>query len=173
VSVMDFTDSTKPTEIAYFDRGPISDKAEVLGGYWSTYWYNGRIYGTEIARGLDVLELLPSEHLTASELAAAKLAIQVGTFNPQQQHPVGWPDAPVVARAYLDQLQRDGGFTADNVKRLSATLDTAQARIDTGRKDAGVAAELRKQAGLLAGAPAGTRKAMLAKVMEAVAAKLD
>ena len=62
LSVMDFTDSTKPTEIAYFDRGPISDKAEVLGGYWSTYWYNGRIYGTEIARGLDVLELSPSEH---------------------------------------------------------------------------------------------------------------
>ena len=72
LSVIDFTDSTKPTEIAFFDRGPISDKAEVLGGYWSTYWYHGRIYGTEIARGLDVLELSPSEHLTASEIAAAK-----------------------------------------------------------------------------------------------------
>ena len=173
VSVIDFTDSTKPTEIAFFDRGPISDKAEVLGGYWSTYWYNGRIYGTEIARGLDVLELLPSEHLTASELAAAKLAIQAGSFNPQQQYPISWPDAPVVARAYLDQLQRDGGVTADNVKRLSATLDTAQARLDAGRKDAGVAAELRKQAGQLAGAPAGTRKAMLAKVLEAIATKLS
>ena len=100
LSVIDFTDSTKPTEIAYFDRGPISDKAAVLGGYWSTYWYNGRIYGTEIARGLDVLELSPSPQLTANEIAAAKLANQGRTFNPQQQYPVSWPDAPVVARAY-------------------------------------------------------------------------
>ena len=76
LSVIDFTDSTKPTEIAYFDRGPISDKAEVLGGYWSTYWYRGRIYGTEIARGLDVLELSPSQHLTASEIAAANWRIR-------------------------------------------------------------------------------------------------
>jgi hypothetical protein len=79
---------------------------------------------------------------------------------------------PVVARAYLDQLQRDGGLAADDVKRLSATLDTAQARLDAGRKDAGVAAELRKHVRQLAGAPAGTRKAMLAKVVEAIAARL-
>ena len=88
LSVIDFTDSTKPVEIAYFDRGPISDKASVLGGYWSTYWYEGRIYGTEIARGLDVLELSPSEFLTKNELAAAKVANQGRTFNPQQQYPV-------------------------------------------------------------------------------------
>ena len=173
LSVIDFTDSTKPTEIASFDRGPISDKAEVLGGYWSTYWYNGRIYGTEIARGLDVLELSPSTHLTANEIAAAKVANQAGTFNPQQQYPVSWPDAPVVARAYIDQLQRDGVFTAANVATLSAMLDKAQARLDAGRKDAGVAAELRTHAGHLAGAAAGTRKAMLAKAMEAIAAKLS
>jgi hypothetical protein len=170
--VIDFTDSTKPAEIAFFDRGPISDKAWVLGGYWSTYWYNGRIYGTEIVRGLDVLELSPSEHLTASEIAAAKLARHGGTFNPQQQYPVSWPDAPVVARAYVDQLKRDGSLTADNVATLSAVLDKAQARLDAGQKDTGVAAELRTQAGRLAGAAAGTRKARLAKVMEAIAAKL-
>ena len=173
LSVIDFTDSTKPTEIAFFDRGPISDKATVLGGYWSTYWYNGRIYGTEIARGLDVLELSPSEHLTANELAAAKLASHGGVFNPQQQFPVSWPDVPVVARAYIDQLQRDGSFTAGNVATLSAILDKAQARLDAGRKDARVAADLRKHAGNLAGAAAGTRKAMLAKVMEGIAAKLS
>ena len=173
LSVIDFTDSTKPTEIAFFDRGPISDKAGVLGGYWSTYWYHGRIYGTEIARGLDVLELSPSEHLTASEIAAAKLANQGGTFNPQQQYPVSWPDAPVVARAYVDQLQRDGGFTAANVATLSALLDKAQARLDAGQQDAGLAAELRTHAGQLASAAAGTRKAMLAKAMEAIAAKLS
>lgn len=173
LSVIDFTDSTKPTEIAFFDRGPISDKAEVLGGYWSTYWYNGRIYGTEIARGLDVFELLPSPHLTANEIAAAKAANQVGTFNPQQQHPVSWPEAPVVARAYIDQLQREGRFTARQVATLSAMLDKAQARLEAGRKDAAVAAELRTHVGHLAGAAAGTRSAMLAKLMEALAARLS
>ena len=173
LSVIDFTDSTKPTEIAYFDRGPISDKAEVLGGYWSTYWYYGRIYGTEIARGLDVLELSPSTYLTANEIAAAQLAHQGRTFNPQQQYPVSWPDAPVVARAYIDQLLRDGSVGKDAVASLSAMLDKAQARLDAGQKDAGVAAELRTQVGHLAGAAAGTRQAMLARVIGAIAAKLS
>jgi uncharacterized protein (DUF305 family) len=173
LSVIDFTDSANPTEIAYFDRGPISDKAEVLGGYWSTYWYNGRIYGTEIARGLDVFELAPSTYLTANEIAAAKAANQAGTFNPQQQFPVSLPDAPVVARAYIDQLQREGAFTAAQVATLSAMLDKAQTKLDASQKDTKVAAELRKHVGHLAGASAGTRKARLAKVMEAIATKLS
>ena len=172
LSVIDFTDSTKPVEIAYFDRGPISDKASVLGGYWSTYWYEGRIYGTEIARGLDVLELSPSEFLTKNELAAAKAANQGRTFNPQQQYPVSWPDAPVTARAYVDQLQRDGSFTAAQVATLSALLDKAQARLAAKQKDAKVAAELRTHVGHLKGAAPGTGKASLAKVMEAIAATL-
>ena len=173
LSVIDFTDSTKPTEIAFFDRGPISDKAAVLGGYWSTYWYDGRIYGTEIARGLDVFELAPSPHLTANEIAAAKAATHGSVFNPQQQFPISWPDAPVVARAYIDQLQREAAFTAKQVATLSAMLDKAQARLDGGKKDAAVAAELRTHVGHLAGAAPGTRKAMLAKVMEAIAARLS
>jgi uncharacterized protein (DUF305 family) len=76
VSVIDFTDSARPVEIAYFDRGPVHKDALVLGGYWSTYWYGGKIYGTEIARGLDVLTLEPSEQLSANEIAAAALADQ-------------------------------------------------------------------------------------------------
>jgi hypothetical protein len=172
LSVIDFTDSAKPTEIAFFDRGPINAKAEVLGGYWSTYWYEGRIYGTEIARGLDVLELSASEFLTGNEIAAAKLASQGRTFNPQQQYPVTWPDAPVVARAYVDQLRRDGSFTAANAAALSAVLDEAQTRLDAGQKDARVAADLRSHAGRLAGAPASARQAALAKVLEGMASKL-
>jgi hypothetical protein len=171
--MIDFTDSTKPTEIGYFDRGPISDKAEVLGGYWSTYWYSGRIYGTEIARGLDVLELSPSTNLTANEIAAARLAKQGRTFNPQEQYPVSWPDAPVVARAYLDQLLRDGSVGKDDAASLAAALDKAEVLFDAGKKDAGVAAELRTQAGHLAGAAAGTRQVMLARVIDAIAAKLS
>ena len=82
VSIIDFTDSSKPFEVAYFDRGPIDAKELVTGGYWSTYWYAGLIYGTEIIRGLDVFELLPSEYLSEHEIAASNLADQGSVFNP-------------------------------------------------------------------------------------------
>jgi hypothetical protein len=172
LSVVDFTDSSAPVEIAFFDRGPIDEKAEVLGGYWSTYWYGGRIYGTEIARGLDLFELQPSPHLTANEIAAAKRADQGGTFNPQQQFPVRWPDAPVVARAYMDQLKREGALGAAEMATLSGLLDAAEALLDAGRTDATLAARLRSQAKPFAGSGAGTRKARLAGVLEGIAAKL-
>lgn len=106
ISVVDFTDSANPVEIAYFDRGPVDEKQLITGGYWSAYWYGGKIYGTEIARGLDVFELAPSEHLSAAEIAAAKAAIyEDDRFNPQQQTEVTWP-AEVMALALIDQLVR-------------------------------------------------------------------
>ena len=109
LSIMDFTDSANPVEIAHFDRGPVSAEHQILGGYWSTYFYKGQIYGTEIARGLDVFRLQPSDYLTQNEIDAAALAQEVnGTFNPQQQFPVEWPADPVVALAYVDQLRRAG-----------------------------------------------------------------
>jgi len=106
LSVMDFTNSAKPREIAYFDRGPISNEQLVVGGYWSTYWYNGRIYGTEITRGIDVFALEPSEFLTEAEIAAAGQAIYEGDlFNPQTQTEVTWP-ADVIASV---EASRKGG----------------------------------------------------------------
>jgi uncharacterized protein (DUF305 family) len=98
LSLMDFTDSANPKEIAYFDRGPIDKEQLVVGGYWSSYWYNGRIYATEITRGVDVFALQPSEHLTSAEIAAAEAAQYEDTrFNPQTQTQVTWPDAMVKA----------------------------------------------------------------------------
>lgn len=92
ISVIDFTDPAKPFEIAYFDRGPVDKDQLVTGGYWSAYWYKGRIYATEISRGLDVFALEPSEFLTAEEIAAAEGAIYPGDgFNPQTQTQVTWP----------------------------------------------------------------------------------
>ncbi|HEU4705477.1 MAG TPA: DUF305 domain-containing protein, partial [Sphingomicrobium sp.] len=112
ISIIDFTDSARPVEIAFFDRGPIDGDQLVMGGFWSAYWYRGRIYATEIARGLDVLALKPSEHLSANEIAAAALADHGGRFNPQQQFPVRWPDHPVIALAYVDQLRRSQALPA-------------------------------------------------------------
>ena len=73
LSVFDFTDSANPVEIAFFDRGPLDAKNLIIGGYWSTYWYNGNIYGSEIARGIDMFRLLPSEYLSQNEIDAAML----------------------------------------------------------------------------------------------------
>ena len=129
ISVIDFTDSTNPVEIAYFDRGPIHEKELLTGGFWSVYYYQGAIYGTEIARGLDVLKLLPSEFLSANEIAAAALAYPAmgpsKLFNPQQQIPMAWPDMPIVASAYVDQFERAkaiSSVTADNVRQLLSQL---------------------------------------------------
>ena len=98
LSVMDFTDSANPKEVAYFDRGPINMKQMVLGGYWSVYWYNGHIYGTEISRGIDVFALAPSEHLTEAEIAAAKAAkYEDNRFNPQTQTRVTWDQSVIEA----------------------------------------------------------------------------
>ena len=140
--LMDYTDSTNPVEIAYFDRGPIHEKKLVLGGYWSTYWYDGKIYGTEIARGLDVFALEPSEFLSENEIAAAALADQGRTFNPQQQFPVSWPAEPVVAKAYMDQLQRSDGMTAEAAAELTAALDRADTLLKNGESDAELAGKL-------------------------------
>ena len=85
VSVIDFTDSANAFEIGFFDRGPVFEEELVMGGYWSTYWFDGLIYGTEIARGLDVLALLPSEYLSENEIAAASATVGGELFNPQQQ----------------------------------------------------------------------------------------
>jgi hypothetical protein len=108
ISVFDFTDADNPVEIAYFDRGPM-DTTLVLSGYWSAYWHNGYIYGSEIGRGLDVFELRPSAFLSENEIAAAKL-VTFDVLNAQTQQRIVWPANFVVARAYLDGLVRRDGL---------------------------------------------------------------
>jgi hypothetical protein len=171
VSVFDFTDPAKPMEIAYFDRGPISDSVLTLGGQWSTYWYNGLIYGSEIARGLDVMELLPSEHLTANELAAAKL-VQVAEFNPQHQERITWPADVVVAKAYLDQLSRQSSVPAGQVTALQRRVEQAERATGARRAPAleAAAVEAQRMAGAAAGKDA-ERLQGIASTLRAVAAR--
>jgi hypothetical protein len=105
VSLVDFTDSAHPQEIAFFDRGPINGTSLVLGGFWAAYWYNGHLYGSEIARGFDVLSLAASGHLSAAEVAAAG-EVHLTQFNAQQQPRIVWTPSFAVARARFDQLAR-------------------------------------------------------------------
>jgi len=125
VSVMDFTDAAHPFEIAYFDRGPIDPNMLVLGGDWSAYWYNGNIYASEIARGLDVFELTPTQLLTQNEIDAAK-TVKVSELNVQNQQKIEWPAKLVVARAYLDQLTRSLALPADRIADLQKAMQAAE-----------------------------------------------
>ncbi|HNR76309.1 MAG TPA: hypothetical protein PKM48_04215, partial [Parvularculaceae bacterium] len=175
VSVIDFTDSSKPVEIAYFDRGPINKDHLVMGGYWSSYWYRGRIYATEIARGIDVFKLTPSDYLSANEIAAAELADQGGLFNPQQQFPVSWPDEPVIARAYIDQLKRSDALSTDEIADLEAALDAADKTLRSGAVDTSLAKRFQSLAsGVIAADDAAGRKkrAMLSETLGAIAKRV-
>jgi hypothetical protein len=125
ISIVDFTDAEHPMEIAYFDRGPIDPKMLVLGGDWSAYWYNGHIYASEIARGLDVFELTPTKNLTQNEIDAAR-TIQMTELNVQNQQKFEWPRKLVVAKAYIDQLERSQALPADQITSLRQAIQGAE-----------------------------------------------
>ena len=176
ISVIDFTDSAKPVEIAYFDRGPIDEEHLTLGGYWSAYWYDGKIYATEILRGLDVLALLPSDFLSENEIAAAVLADQGSAFNPQQQQSFRWPAEPAVARAYVDQLVRGDALEEASRADVDGALDRAAAALQAGASDRALASRLEALAASMeAGAGEGIatmRRTGLAQTLGGIAARL-
>jgi hypothetical protein len=125
VSVFDFTDPANPVEIAYFDRGPVDATRMAEGGTWSAYWHNGLIVSSEIARGLDVLELVPTSHLSASEIEAAKTVV-FDEFNVQGQQRFVWPATFALARAYVDQIERLNPLASDQVEAIRSTLDRVE-----------------------------------------------
>jgi uncharacterized protein (DUF305 family) len=179
VSIVDFTDSMNPVEIAFFDRGPIDEEELITGGYWSTYWYNGHIYGTEISRGLDVFALQSSDYLTENEIAAASLPELNGIVNAQTQQIVEWPAVPVVARAYMDQLQRENRLSTNQASDLSDALERAEAllagengnRRSTVRALNNLADDFSDVAGDFNGI-SGVRYAALAEALEGIADSL-
>ena len=167
VSLIDWTDPTNPAEIAYFDRGPVNPDRMQMGGSWSVYWYNGVIVNSEIARGLDILELVPSEALTQNEIDAAN-SVQLTHLNSQGQPIFEWPATFALARAYLDQLERHGGLSADRIGEIRAELSGAEGMSGSGRSGA-----LRSLADDVSGNAAGAGDAakvrMLADAVRALA----
>jgi hypothetical protein len=135
VSVFDWTDIDHPKEIAYFDRGPVDGTRMAMGGSWSAYWYNGVIVSSEIARGLDIYELLPSGLITENELAAAK-SVKMPYLNTQDQQRLVWAPSFALARAYLDQLARSNGLGAEMMATARTTLTNAERRNGAERKTA-------------------------------------
>jgi len=164
VSVMDFTDPEHPMELAYFDRGPVDGKVLVSGGSWSAYWYNGRIYSSEIARGLDILELTPTENLTQNEIDAAK-TVQVAEQNVQNQQKIVWPRKLVVAKAYIDQLERSGGLSSEQITSLRDAIKKAEASPSEMKKLKGFASSITKNAGQAKSSADSARLTALAEIL--------
>ena len=172
VDVIDFTDPDHPFEIAFFDRGPadlppptgeataaISRARGTIGGSWGAYYWNGLVYSSELARGLDILELLPTDKLSANELAAAKL-VHMDQYNPQSQPKVVWPAAFPVVRSYLDQLVRDNGLSSARTTAIASALNAAEQQSGAARK-----ASLTKLASQVDGDVNGARDAKRVRAM--------
>jgi hypothetical protein len=165
ISAMDFTDPEHPMEIAYFDRGPVDAKTLVSGGSWSAYWYNGRIYSSEMARGLDILELTPSPNLTQNEIDAAK-TVQMAELNVQNQQRIVWPRKLVVAKAYIDQLERSGGMSPEQITSLRDAIKKAEGSKGQMKKLKGFASSIEKNSAQ-AKSPADTaRLTALAEILK-------
>lgn len=171
VSMFDWTDPTNPVEIAFFDRGPLVADTLRSAGSWSAYWYNGYVYSSEIARGLDVLELQPSGFISRNELEAAK-TVRLDYFNAQEQQRFVWPATFVLARAYLDQLERSNGMTAARIDGVRAELARTERLSGQGRRTAltQLAAALDGDAG---GTPDPAKVRLLAGVVRELAGAGD
>jgi len=146
VDVIDFTDPDHPYELAFFDRGSYDNPPEpgdtasqgggrfrnTIGGSWGAYYWNGYVYSSELARGFDILELTPTDKLSANELAAAKL-VKFVEYNPQSQPKIVWPAAFPVIRSYLDQLGRNDGLAAARRTAIANALTAAEKQTGAAR----------------------------------------
>jgi len=165
VSMVDFTDGSRPFEIAYFDRGPLDSEKHGLGGYWSVYWYNGYLYGSEIARGVDVFKLVPSKFITQNEIDAAN-QVHFDILNVQNQPKITWPQNFVVARAYIDQLARGSSVASGKLTELSGLI----AKVDVSQPDPKDVAQLKAEGASLMKDAAGAKTPADAERMRALAA---
>jgi hypothetical protein len=138
VSIIDFSDSSNPVEIAFFDRGPINVPNPTLlnlGGLWSTYWYNGHIYGTEIARGFDTFGLLVSDLMSDNEIDAAS-EVEQDEFNAQHQTTITWAPSFNVAGAYFDQAVRSGELAGAKLTKVAKHMALAESLQGNGNASA-------------------------------------
>jgi LVIVD repeat len=141
-SVIDFTDSSNPKEIGYYDRGPISTGTNlILGGLWSAYYFNGAVYGSEIARGFDAWRLTPTNELSANEIEAAS-EVKLARLTPQHQPRLRWRPSFAVVRSFRDQLVRADAIPDRTLDRVDKFIVRAERLADRGKKSA-AAAQLR------------------------------
>ncbi len=160
ISIFDWTDPANPIEIAFHDRGPLDPNQMVMAGSWSVYWYNGLIVNSEIARGLDIFELVPSDFVSQNEIDAAN-TVRLDYLNAQGQPKFFWPPSVTLARAYVDQLERSGGLSADQISSARQALDDAKQATGVARREA-----LTKLATELTGVTYGSTDAAKVRMLE-------
>ena len=148
ISIFDWTDPENPVEIAYHDRGPANADRMDMGGSWSVYWYNGVLVSSEIARGLDIFELTPSEALSQNEIDAAK-SVRLEYLNAQGQPRFEWPFTFALARAYVDQLERARSMSQGRITEVRSALSSAESASGAERSRAlrSLARELEAESG--------------------------
>ena len=166
ISIFDWTDTSNPKEIAYFDRGPLDATRLITAGSWSVYWYNGLIVSSEIQRGLDIFELLPSGLISQNEIDTAK-TVKFDFLNAQEQRKLVWPPSFAKARAYLDQLERSKGLAADKIASARTSLAGAEKMSVSGRH-----AALRKLAAQVTVDAAGAADAAKVNLLSTAVAEL-
>jgi hypothetical protein len=167
--MFDWTDAAHPREIAYFDRGPVDANKLTLAGSWSVYWYNGAIVSSEIQRGLDIFELVPSAFISQNEIDAAK-SVHLDYLNTQGQPKLVWPASFALSRAYVDQLERSKGLSASRIAAIRASLASAESAAGGSRATAlsAIATQLDADA---AGSSDAAKVRLLAGSVRSLAAK--
>jgi hypothetical protein len=169
ISVFDWTDAAHPQEIAFHDRGPVDSTQMAMGGSWSAYWYNGSIVSSEIARGLDIFQLTPSEFLSQNELDAAN-SVRLDYLNSQGQPQFVWPATFALARAYVDQLERSSGLTAERIAALRRELAGAEQASGAARRAALTSLAQQVECESCVSQAAAKRVELLAKALRELAA---
>ena len=113
----------------------------ITGGYWSTYWYNGHIYGSEIARGIDVFRL-HAERVPVAERdrrGDARAARRASTRSSSTK--VTWP-ASARWRARTSISSRAArAFSRSGRRRSSAAMDRAEQMRSSRDRGASAAAD--------------------------------
>ena len=134
ISLFDWTDPDNPYEIAFHDRGPVNAETPTMAGSWSVYWYNGIIVNSEITRGLDIFELIPSGHISQNEIDAAK-TVHLDYLNAQGQTKFVWPPSFALAGSFVDQLERSSGLSADRLRSVREALSDGEGGSRSGLGD--------------------------------------
>jgi hypothetical protein len=157
ISMFDWTDPANPFEIAHYDRGPLVADSLALVGFWSGYWYNGQVYGAEIGRGLDVMDMTPTEHLTANEIAAANTVV-LDEHNAMSMRRIEWEPSFEVVRAYRDQAER-AGLASNHVNNVDRFVERAE-RFQSGPQARAAVANLNAVANQVRGDAPGLADAL-------------
>jgi hypothetical protein len=167
LSVWDFTNSSQPQEIAFFDRGPMSATQLQTSGLWSAYWYNGYLFGSEIGRGFDAFGLLSSPNMSTNEIEAAS-EWQLGRFNAQHQSRIQLAPSFAVSRAYRDQAVRAGTLSGDLLAQVDKFVDRAE-RYSEGHQQSAAVAQLNALANQLQAPEYATLQSSLRALADATA----